>query len=87
LAIPEHVDVAKNGALALREWTNRNRGVILDLSGADLRGLDLRTANFRLAKLRNADFNAANLESASFFRCDLVKTHLRQSATISFRTM
>ena len=52
MANPEHVEIVKRGADALREWSKKNPDVQLDLSGAILRRADLTRADFSRADLR-----------------------------------
>jgi hypothetical protein len=63
MANEEHVRIASWGAGGIDRW-RAGFGIeqVLDLSGADLKGIDLSRA-----KLRHADFRGADLERANFF--------------------
>ncbi|NLX94725.1 MAG: toll/interleukin-1 receptor domain-containing protein [Rhodopirellula sp.] len=87
MANPEHVEMVKQGAKAIREWRAKNSDVRLDLSGADLRGADLggldlsgaylREANLRGASLNGARLNGADLSRAILSRANLDEANLR----------
>lgn len=74
MANPEHVEIVKRGAEAIRTWRNANPKVRLDLchaglsqfnlSGADLSRADLSNCRFHEADLREADLREANLQGA-----------------------
>jgi hypothetical protein len=51
MANPEHVEIVKQGAEAIREWREKNPGVKLDLRGADFATANLSGANLRGAEV------------------------------------
>jgi hypothetical protein len=71
MAIPEHVEIARNGAEAIAEWRQGAKGQKLDLSNADLASIDLRGADLRHAILNGVDFSEADLRGVDFRRCSL----------------
>jgi hypothetical protein len=76
MANPDHVEIVKQGAEAIREWRENNPGVRLDLSAADLREADLsltdlRDADLTKAELRESNLSGANLEGTNFRGADL----------------
>jgi hypothetical protein len=71
MANPEHVELVKQGAEAIRRWREENPDVSLDLGGADLRGAWLSTANLGGAKLADADLGRAWLDDANLSRANV----------------
>jgi hypothetical protein len=84
MANPEHVDIVKQGAEAIRKWQDKNLGVPLelyeaDLSRANLTGANLNGANLSGAKLRNANLSQATLSGADLAGANLCKATLRDA--------
>jgi hypothetical protein len=76
MANPEHVEVVKQGAEAVRRWREEHPNESLDLSGTDLDKTDLsrtnlRVIDLRVADLRDTDFTGANLYQAHLNGADL----------------
>lgn len=67
MAHPEHVEIVKRGADAIREWRKKNPDVRLDLNGANLSGANLCRAN-----LREADLFSAKLIGTDLSEADLI---------------
>lgn len=87
MANPEHVEIVKSGAHAIRKWRKSNPGVQLCISGADLAGVnlaatDLAEANLKLANLSNANLSEADLTGADLSQANLSKADLSR-ATLS----
>jgi hypothetical protein len=82
MANPEHVEIVKQGAEAIRKWRDKNLGgVRLDLAGANLSeaplaGANLNDVNLSEANLGKANLNEANLAGADLHRADLYKANL-----------
>ncbi len=81
MANPEHVEVVKQGAEAIRKWREANPDVRLDLSEADFRGesrgaADLGNSNLSNTDLDGTDLSGANLSNASLFSANIAKTNL-----------
>ena len=89
MASPEHVEVAKQGTLAIKEWRAKHPGEGLDLSGADLsqawlgradlHKTNLRRANLRLAHLSEADLRQADLRDADLGAAELIGADLTKA--------
>lgn len=83
---PEHVELARQGTAALREWVTLCDSSLLDLSGADLTnaflyqaplgGADLRRALLLGASLQGADLSFARLQWADLSGAHLVGANL-----------
>ena len=71
MANPEHVELVKQGADAIREWREKNPDGRMDLEGADLSWLDLQAADLNGADLRSAKLIGTNLCQASLFKAKL----------------
>ena len=71
MANPEHVEIVKQGADAIREWRERNPYVRLDLRRADLSGAKLSPAKLTSADLTLADLSGAHLSGADLSWADL----------------
>jgi len=97
MANPEHVEIARRGAIAIAEWQKANIEVPFDLRGADLqrarlRGSNLSSANMAGANLRKAELQFVNLSGANLIGADLdmaklysasfVRTRLTNGATL-----
>jgi hypothetical protein len=89
MANPEHVEVVKQGAEAIRKWREKNLGVPLelyeaDLSRADLSEVDLSQialgrANLTETILFKADLRGANLSGATLIQADLGRANLTEA--------
>ena len=62
MAIPQHLDVLKQGVRVWNEWRQKNPGAEPDLAGAKLSKANLKEANLSETDLRWADLTSANLE-------------------------
>jgi len=79
MAIPQHLDVLKQGAQVWNNWRTEHPGEEPDLAGAKLSAVDLRGANLRETDLRWADLSGANLSAAILNRADLRRANLSRS--------
>ncbi len=84
MANPEHVEIIKQGAVAIKRFRWENPTTRLDLNRADLDGIDLKGADlngtdFRNAFLRGAFLCGANLRDANLYCADLRDTDLRSA--------
>jgi uncharacterized protein YjbI with pentapeptide repeats len=77
VADDEHLALLRQGTAVWNEWRKRNRGIVPDLRGADLRDAKLRRANLRDAKLNGADLSGANLNEADLCEADLSRAILK----------
>ena len=71
MANPEHVEIVKQGAAAIRKWREEHPNERLDLSEANLREDNLRGADLHEADLHGAALEGADLRSASLKKADL----------------
>jgi uncharacterized protein YjbI with pentapeptide repeats len=76
MAIPQHLEVIKQGVAAWNKWRLDNPGAEPDLAGANLSKADLREANLSETDLRWADLTWANLSGAKLNRADLRRANL-----------
>lgn len=88
MANPEHVEIVKQGAEAIRKWREKNPNVRIDLSragiwGADFRGTDLREADLSWADLSGADLREADLTGANLRNADLSGVNLGEHDPIN----
>ena len=79
MAIPQHLEVLKQGVAAWNKWREDNPGEEPDLAGANLSKADLKQANFRETDLRWADLTRSNLSGAYLNRADLRRANLSQA--------
>ena len=79
MAIPQHLEVLKQGVAAWNKWRNDNPGEEPDLAGAKLSKTNLKDANFRETDLRWADLAGTNLSNAFLNRADLRRANLSQA--------
>ncbi len=79
MAIPQHLEVLKQGVAAWNKWRIDNPGAEPDLAGANLSNTDLKEANLRETDLRWADLTRANLSGAFLNRADLRRANLSQA--------
>lgn len=85
MANPEHVEIAKQGAEAIRQWQTKAKYHGLDLSNADLSGIDLSDAHLMQANLResilaNARLTRAKVFYANFYLADLKGSDLSDAS-------
>jgi uncharacterized protein YjbI with pentapeptide repeats len=79
MAIPQHLDVLKQGVLAWNKWREENPGNEPDLAGVKLSKANLKKANLSETDLRWADLTAANLGGANLNRADLRRAILSRT--------
>lgn len=79
MAIPQHLDVLKQGVQAWNKWREKNPGAEPDLAGAKLSKANLKEANLSETDLRWADLTAANLRGANLNRADLRRAILSRT--------
>lgn len=79
MAIPQHLDVLKQGVPAWNKWRRENPGAEPDLAGVKLSQANLQKANLRETDLRWADLSSANLEGANLNRADLRRAVLSRT--------
>jgi uncharacterized protein YjbI with pentapeptide repeats len=79
MANPEHVEIVKQGADAIREWREKNADLRLDLRGADLIRADLIEADLSRADLIRADLLGADLLGADLSGANLSAANLREA--------
>ena len=85
-ANPEHVTIVREGVNAIKEWKRRNRGVSLNLVGAQLEGINLCGTDLSIKKLVLADRSGtkdfwtylcgADLTGADLTEANLVEAHM-----------
>jgi hypothetical protein len=74
MANPEHVELVKQGAEAIRKWREENRATQLELIEADLRGTDLGRAvltETSLAKHVRTSFTSVGNEADRVMAADV----------------
>lgn len=81
MANPEHVEIVRRGAEAIRSWQKSHPHVQFDLTSAELNSVDISNANlsradFRQATLQNAKLRNANLNGATLSLADLTSADL-----------
>jgi hypothetical protein len=76
MAIPQHLEILKQGVQTWNRWRDENPGNEPDLAGAKLSTADLREANLRETDLRWADLSEVNLSDANLNRADLRRANL-----------
>jgi Pentapeptide repeats (8 copies) len=84
MANPEHVELVKQGAEAIRKWREQNPDTQLDLQEAHLTNADLRRADLWGVDLRQANMHGtylieANLGGAHLERANLCEASLREA--------
>ncbi len=96
MANPEHMEVVKQGAKAIKEWRVENKDIQLDLVEAGLQLANLYRANLQGATLMGANLQAtnlwgANLKDATLLGATLWATDLRgadlRGANLNFVTL
>ncbi|MBT8330727.1 MAG: toll/interleukin-1 receptor domain-containing protein [Deltaproteobacteria bacterium] len=76
MAIPQHLEVLKQGVEAWNKWRTVNADTEPDLAGCDLSKADLKGANLGETDLRWADLTWADLGGANLNRADLRRANL-----------
>ena len=76
MANPEHVEVVKQGALAINGWLATHPGEGLNLEGADLRRINLTRGDLTGANLIGADLEGADLFQTILIGADLQRANL-----------
>ena len=79
MANKEHIEVVLQGAESIDEWREKNPGVRLDLSGANLRRASLEHANLSDAILTQANLEWADLRWADLMNSDLTEALLSRA--------
>jgi hypothetical protein len=79
MADKEQLAIIKKGVDAWNEWREKNRLIIVDLIGADLRNITLSGANLEKVELFEADLRGANLADANLSKADLVSVTFGRS--------
>lgn len=82
MANAKHVDLVKEGRVAIARWRAKNPDIILDLTDADLHSLDLRGANLRRSLLLGANLEGADLSSAALAGADLTRANLAHAKLV-----
>lgn len=95
MANPEHVEIVKQGANAIRDWQGRNTAIKLDLRDANLSQANLSCSatiilsggkNNCRSTLSNADLSKANLVGAILREANLSEANLRH-ANLSYANL
>lgn len=76
MAIPQHLEILKQGVAAWNQWRTANVDKEPDLAGSNLSKIDLKGANLSETDLRWADLTWANLGGANLNRADLRRANL-----------
>lgn len=79
MAIPQHLEVLKQGVKAWNKWRQENPGAEPDLAGANLSKTDLKAADLSETDLRWADLAWADLSGANLSRADLRRANLSRA--------
>ena len=79
MAIPQHLEVIKQGVAAWNKWRADNTGTEPDLAGTNLSKTDLKNANLSETDLRWADLTWANLSGSNLNRADLRRANLSRA--------
>lgn len=79
MANPEHVEVVKQGADAIRQWRDKHPEAWLDLAFADLTNADLTNADLAGADITRAELWGAKLSDADLTGAALSHAHLRSA--------
>jgi len=89
MAIPEQVELLRQGADVWNQWRAQHRDVVIDLSETDLsetdlsetdlRGADLYRAKLHMANLGKADLTGADLSEAELIGADLSASNLSEA--------
>lgn len=79
MAIPQHLEVLKQGVAEWNKWRTDNAETEPDLAGSNLSKADLKGANLSETDLRWADLNWADLGGANLNRADLRRANLSRT--------
>ncbi|MGD2098879.1 MAG: toll/interleukin-1 receptor domain-containing protein [Desulfobacterales bacterium] len=79
MAIPQHLEILKQGVAAWNQWRTDNAGTEPDLAGSDLNKADLKGANLGETDLRWANLTWADLRGANLNRADLRRANLSRA--------
>ncbi|MDX1708609.1 MAG: toll/interleukin-1 receptor domain-containing protein [Desulfobacterales bacterium] len=79
MAIPQHLEVLKQGVAAWNQWRTENLDTEPDLAGSNLSKADLKGANLSETDLRWADLTWADLGGANLNRADLRRANLSRA--------
>jgi TIR domain/Pentapeptide repeats (8 copies) len=79
MAIPQHIEVLKQGVAVWNKWRIDNPDAEPDLAGSNISNTDLKKANLRETDLRWADLRRTNLSAAFLNRADLRRANLSQA--------
>jgi hypothetical protein len=79
MAIPQHLEVLKQGVAAWNKWRTLNADTEPDLAGCDLSKTDLKGANLSETDLRWADLTWADLGGVNLNRADLRRANLSRA--------
>ena len=82
MANPEHFEIVKQGAEAIRNWRMAHPLEKFDLIEAELSGINLRGADLSAADLSSADLSITNLYEADLSNANLIKVDLRGANVI-----
>jgi hypothetical protein len=83
MADEEQVRILRQGSNAWNAWRRQERGALIDLSEADLRGLPLWGADLSGADLSGANLRRANLSDANLSGANLILADLGDAANLS----
>jgi len=72
----EHLQIARNGRLAIKRYRTRQPDIVFQLAETDLRGASLHGADLSGALLSQADLREANLSDADLTGADLREVDL-----------
>ena len=70
----EHMQLARQGALAIAQWREEHPDELLDFSGASLSNHNLNRADLREADLSRADLMGIKLNQARLYKANLSKS-------------
>lgn len=79
MANPEHVEIVKQGAEAIRKWREKNPYIGLDLREEDLTGADFSHADLSFANLSMANVSEADLCEAQLYWACLQDTNFSRA--------
>ncbi len=79
MAIPQHLEVIKQGVATWNKWRTENVDTEPDLAGSNLSKADLKGANLSETDLRWSDLTWANLRGANLNRADLRRANLSRT--------
>lgn len=82
MANPEHVEVVKGGAEAIKEWRQKHPNVILNLHKANLTEIKLSNADLHECDLSECDLSGAKLNAINMTRADMSHAILANTSLI-----